>query len=45
MNEDNVLNDNEINPEYFEVNNDLENTLDLNEMVEYIKKNGEDNEK
>ena len=40
MNEDNVLNDNEINPEYFEVNDNLEDTLDLTEIL----KNGDDNE-
>ena len=41
MNKDNVLNDNEINPEYFEVNDNLENTLDLEEIL----KNGDDNER
>ena len=41
MNEDNVLNDNEINPEYFEVNDNLENTLDLTEILQ----NGDDNER
>ena len=40
MNEDNVLNDKEINPEYFEVNDNLENTLDLSEIL----KNGDANE-
>ena len=40
MNEDNVLNDNEINPEYFEVNNNLENTLDLTELLQ----NGDDDD-
>ena len=34
MNEDNVLNDNEINPEYFEVNDNLEDTLDLTEILQ-----------
>ena len=41
MNEDNVLNDNEINPEYFEVNDNLENTLDLTEILQ----NGDSNER
>ena len=39
MNKDNVINDNEINPEYFEVNDDLEDTLDLTEIL----KNGDEN--
>lgn len=41
MNKDNVINDNEINPEYFEVNDNLENTLDLTEILQ----NGDDNER
>ena len=41
MNKDNVLNDNEINPEYFEVNDNLENTLDLTEILQ----NGDSNER
>ncbi len=40
MNKDNVLNDNEINPEYFEVNDNLEDTLDLTEILQ----NGDSNE-
>ena len=41
MNKDNVINDNEINPEYFEVNDNLEDTLDLTEIL----KNGDDDER
>ena len=44
MNKDNVLNDDEINLQYFEVNDDLENTIDLTEIVNNLNNDGDNDE-